>query len=340
MSPIVPKYSIIVPAFNAESTIKICVGSILKQTCKAFEIIIVNDGSTDNTYATLEQLAKVDRRIILISKQNGGVASARNLGITMARGNYILFVDSDDYLESRFLETYDDLLRITPDALIYQSFTSQYKDRTIRETLPNQLYSKDQMPACLVLLEKKRCIGGACNKIFNAKIINDNKIRFNPQLHYGEDKIFTLQYMQFVYQIVLSDRCYYNYNRISENSLSKKHHPYKELLLFIEKEYELYKKLLLRFPNEQLKKIINTRYSSFSKYVLLSMYRKHDRATLEERSQLRRSIIKFDRCNLRIKEYEIEVPAIVNTIYKSDTLMMLSMALRTSFSTIYQIIRN
>lgn len=334
-----PKYSFIIPVYNSECSIKTCIESILKQTIVTFEIIIVDDGSRDGSFPIIDKLAKEDSRITLISKKNEGVASARNEGLKRATGEYILFVDSDDYLDSRFLKTYDDLLHVYHDALIYQSFVSQYKDVAICEALPNQLFIKEEIPACLQLLEKQRCLGGACNKIFKTKVIKDNEIRFNEQIHYGEDKIFTLQYLQFVDKIFLSDKCFYHYNRTTEDSLSKKHHQSKELLLFSELEYKLFCKLIKRYPNEELLKIINTRYSSFSKYILLSMYRKGDFSQKEDRAQLRKKIINFEKKSKLNKAFDIEVPEIINLIYKYDFLMSLAMSARTKFSSVYNFFR-
>ena len=339
MNPYLPKYSFIVPVYNSECSIRTCIESILTQTVIAFEIIIVDDGSRDGSFQIIEQLAKEDSRITLISKKNGGVASARNEGVSRAVGDYILFVDSDDYLDRRFLETYDDLLHIYPDALIYQSFVSQYNDEALPEVLPNQLYIKEEMPDCLILLETQRSLGGACNKIFNAKLIKDNEIRFNEQLHYGEDKIFTLQYLQFVDKIFLSDKCYYHYNRTTENSLSKQHHQSKELLIFSELEYKFFFELIKRYPSEELIKIINTRYSSFSKYILLSMYRMGDFSIKEDMVQLRKKIINFEKRSNLNKAFEVEVPQIINVIYKYDFLMSLAMSVRTKFSFVYNFFR-
>lgn len=101
----IPKVSIIVPAFNVEKYIAKCLNSILKQTYKDYEVLIINDGSTDNTPVICEQFAKQHPEITIFNKKNGGLSSARNYGIKKARGKYVTFIDSDDYIEPTYLYT-------------------------------------------------------------------------------------------------------------------------------------------------------------------------------------------------------------------------------------------
>ena len=101
--------SIILPAYNVEYYIDKCIQSLLNQTLKNIEIILINDGSTDNTLKIIENFSKLDSRIKVVSKNNGGVASARNLGVTLSKGKYIDFVDPDDFIE---LNTYEILYNL------------------------------------------------------------------------------------------------------------------------------------------------------------------------------------------------------------------------------------
>ena len=96
--------SIIVPVYNAEKTIKKCIDSILAQTYRNFELILINDGSRDSSLNILKEYENTDERIVVISQENSGVSVARNKGIDSARGDYIIFVDSDDYISENALE--------------------------------------------------------------------------------------------------------------------------------------------------------------------------------------------------------------------------------------------
>lgn len=331
--------SVIIPCYNVEEHIERVVASILIQTFEDFELLIINDGSTDNTANILLRIKELDPRIRVVNKVNQGVSMARNTGLDLATGKYVVFVDGDDWVDAKFLENYIMLLQNDGDALIYQSFVSVFSDKQIEEKLPKVIFEKDKLADALIILEQKRCLGGACNKIFSRDIIQQNNIRFDKRFSYGEDKIFTLEYLHYVNTIIFSDQCGYYYNRTTESSLSKKHHKASELLVFVEKEYELFLNLEKKIPNGRLLKIINARYSSFSKYVLLSMYRKNDHSKKEDKDLLRQRIAVFDKIYPRDNSFEIEVPKLINYIYKSDFVMNVIMKLKEKFEKFYIMLR-
>ena len=99
------KLSVIIPVYNAEETIEKCLNTLLNQTFNEYELIVINDGSTDNTSNILDKFKK-NKNIVIINKQNEGIGKARNIGIKEARGEYITFVDSDDYVDEKMLEEY------------------------------------------------------------------------------------------------------------------------------------------------------------------------------------------------------------------------------------------
>lgn len=102
------KVSVIIPAYNAEKYIKMTVESIINQTLKEIEVIIINDGSTDNTLSIINELEKKDDRIIIINNENKGVSYSRNIGIKKSRGEYLAFIDADDWIEKNYLkDTYN-----------------------------------------------------------------------------------------------------------------------------------------------------------------------------------------------------------------------------------------
>ena len=114
-----PKISIIIPIYNLEKYLDKCIKSILNQTFKDFELILVNDGSTDKSGVICDNYKKVDDRIVVIHKENGGTSSARNIGIDIARGKYIGFVDGDDYIhENMYYELYENLIKNNSDISI------------------------------------------------------------------------------------------------------------------------------------------------------------------------------------------------------------------------------
>ncbi|MDY3344596.1 glycosyltransferase [Riemerella anatipestifer] len=332
-------FSIIVPVYNASKTLRQCIESILKQSFKDFELILVNDGSTDDSGKIAEDYIAKDGRVKIIHKENGGVSSTRNRGIKEAKGRYLLFIDSDDRIGDDFLLGYYEILKEFPSALIYQGFVSEYLDRNVVEALSHAVYEQNEIVDALAILEEKRCLGGAWNKVFVRDIIEKKCILFNEEFSYGEDKIFTLQYIQYINQIVFIDKTEYFYNRKIENSLSKKHHKVAELKKFIEKERYYFNAILEKYPNSYFREIVDSRYSSFAKYILLSMYRKNENISRGERENWRKDIINFDKQSKRLEQFEIEVPTLVNKFYKNDVIMKFFMFFRENFMLLYRLTR-
>ena len=141
------KYSIIVPVYNVEQYLEECVCSLINQTYLDIEIILVNDGSTDNSKLICKELAKKDNRIKLIDKPNGGLSSARNAGIKVAEGEYILFVDSDDCLDLTAIERIDLVTKSTPDVIISEIYNTydvkKYDSTKILFPVPNSMEKND-----------------------------------------------------------------------------------------------------------------------------------------------------------------------------------------------------
>lgn len=331
-----PEISVIIPCYNCEASIAHTIESILIQKFQKFEIIAVNDGSTDRTADVLSTLYAENPKIKILHQENGGVSKSRNLGLKIAQGKYIVFIDSDDWIGPNFLSEYVRILESCDEALIFQGFISEYETENIIENLPQMVFVNEEIAEAVCILEEKRCLGGIWNKIFIKEVLVRNKIFFNEHLSYGEDKIFTLQYLKHISRVYFSEQCEYYYNRKIPDSLSKKHHKSSELLIFVEEEIKLFRELEKRFPNKVLRSIFNARFSSFAKYVLLSMYRKNDGALKKDKIELRNKIIIFDKQNERNKNFEIEVPKIINFIYASDFLMFNIMRLKEKFIKMYQ----
>ena len=221
--------SVIVPIHNSEKYMVKCIDSILSQTYTDFELILIDDGSSDNSPKICDEYAVQDNRIVVIHKKNGGVSSARNNGIIIAKGEFITFVDSDDYIEKDFLlnaiegikETDMYLSGITmeyfEDNKIVNSVTySQIKSEnmTIKELLENLEVTYPQI-----------CICGPCCKLYKSKIIKSNNILFDEKLNLGEDTLFNLQYYKNIKNVYFDMKTFYHYRRINGESLFSSFHP-------------------------------------------------------------------------------------------------------------------
>lgn len=201
--------SIIVPVYNLEHrNLTRCIDSILSQTYSNFELIIVNDGSTDKSMNICESYMQRDKRIKLINKQNGGVSSARNMGIEHSKGEYICFIDGDDYIDNDYLEHFTLLL---PTDLILQSvadFCYDYDKAKTQYHFQTKNYGDD-----FYELFKKYDLyhfGAPWARLFKTDIIKTHKLKFDQLLHYREDELFFLSYLRFVHSVKTD--AYYGYH--------------------------------------------------------------------------------------------------------------------------------
>lgn len=214
--------SVIIPAFNCEKSIKRTVESIISSGLTDFEIVIVNDGSTDNTAVICNNLCSKYSFINYSEQKNSGVSAARNSGINIATGNYILFFDADDTAqENGFSECMDILKSEKPDILVYGMSFDYYKNGKIYrrdELVPEQtgLINKTQIKANLESLYNTNSLSSACNKIFKSSLISDNSILFNTDYFLMEDFLFSLECLKVCENIYCLPKALYHYKQ-SEN---------------------------------------------------------------------------------------------------------------------------
>lgn len=199
-----PEISIIIPAYNCGDQIKTIVNSILSQKFQDFELIIINDKSTDNTLGILKTLAKSDNRIKVINQlKNGGASVTRNRGIKKARGKYIIFFDADDDITPTTITKLYDTITSNDSELAVGGFTVQsYRGNNLISSvdvctnqLPDQEVNEPWELYILKLLGLDGRLYQVWNKIYLSSIIKDNKIQFQPGINFGEDFIFNLNYL-------------------------------------------------------------------------------------------------------------------------------------------------
>ncbi len=219
-----PKISVIVPVYKVEKYLHRCIDSILSQSFTDFELILVDDGSPDNSGKICDEYAQKDSRIRVFHKPNGGVSSARNLGLDNAIGKWIAFIDSDDYVDKDYLyELYSLVEKYNGDFIA----TIEYKVHATTET--NYLSFKDFN---LLFTDYKFDNGpGPVGKLFKANIIAHNNMRFKINMNYGEDSVFVYRYLLNIKDIVLIFSDKYQYDRSCPNSLSKSINSYESALV-------------------------------------------------------------------------------------------------------------
>ena len=228
--------SIIIPVYNASQYLSNCIDSIISQTYQDIELILIDDGSTDNSGEICDSYAKEDSKIIVQHKLNGGVSSARNLGLSIARGEYITFVDSDDYLKKDYLKN---LLNasLKYDADLVQAGFQKCTESCVEEVKCTSIdFATSSIDEIL-----KHLRGFCCSKLFRNSVIRENQLTFDEELTLAEDLCFVLKYCEFAKRIAFihnTDYCYLT----NQNSASSKLHKPNALL----KEWILESQLLDR----------------------------------------------------------------------------------------------
>lgn len=216
--------SVIVPIYNSEEHLRKCINSILKQTYKNTEIILVNDGSTDSSLQICNDFALKDSRVRVINKINGGVSSARNLGIISSRGSYLTFIDSDDYCEKAMLQELSKLACKTNTDLVCSGYVlhkSNGKSTIINTYKRNYLASSKEEIG--LLLENYVNLAYMVGKLFKRELIIGNNIRFKEQFSLGEDSGFVFDYILNIKSVAIHGKAFYHYDFCNPESLSTKY---------------------------------------------------------------------------------------------------------------------
>lgn len=235
------KISVIVPIYNSSIIISKCLDSLLNQTYKNLEILLIDDGSTDNSYKLCEFYAKKDKRVKIFHKENGGVSSARNLGLDNATGDYISFVDSDDYIENN---TYEVLMNNISDndIIIFNMFHEDCNQNTLYKfEHTNCSFIKKEYPE--LSFYNPSISGYVCNKLFSKRVIyydNNKHIEFDNQIYMLEDDLFNYNILEKnsnINYLYLNTKLYH-YVR-NDNSATLKTYNLKKLSYFDSREKEI-----------------------------------------------------------------------------------------------------
>ena len=212
------KISIVIPVYNAEKSLSVCIESIQKQTYDELEILLIDDGSTDSSNVICKRYADKDHRIRVINKSNGGVSSARNLGIKEATGKYIQFVDSDDYIEARCCQTLVEAMETYKvDMVICGCVEHRGKKVNVISYENKVFYTMKDMEEDFGTLYRMNLLNIPWNKLFLREKI---KKLFDEGKSLGEDLVFNLFYMKEIEAVSVIQDALYHYI-IVESSLSR-----------------------------------------------------------------------------------------------------------------------
>lgn len=239
--------TLIVPVYNVEKYLDKCINSILVQTYQNIEIILINDGSTDDSPAICDKFARKDSRVHVVHKSNGGVSSARNQGLNVARGDYVMFIDSDDWIEKDMVESMlnvaednnaqmvlCDINWIDSNEEISTEVHSYFENDTVDVLEGKDIYYKFFLKSTQM-----------CDKLWNKHTING--IRFNEDVAYGEDVKFILETIVNAERVAMLPEKKYNYRYSREGNVCSSHID-DRILDLIKVSEETYDKLREDYP--------------------------------------------------------------------------------------------
>lgn len=263
--------SVIVPAYNAEKYIKRCLDTLLTQTYKQLEIIVVDDGSTDGTSFLCDEYKRRDKRIIVIHKSNGGLSSARNTGIRIATGDYLFFLDSDDWLDLDYFEKCVKELETEAVDLLFTPYIKEYNNNSIKVLLFDESrnfptkkevsyhvhrrlfgpFGNEKSP------EKLENFNTAWGKFYKRNIIGDSQFASWESVGTAEDLCFNIQVLFNVSSAKYYDKVFLHYNKTNTTSLVSVYHS--EQSRITENVYEIMETFIVQnqLPDEYIRALKN-----------------------------------------------------------------------------------
>ncbi len=280
------KISVIVPVYNSSMYLNRCLDSLINQTYKNIEVILVNDGSVDNSLKICNEYTKKDSRIICVSQDNKGVSSARNLGLSIMSGELVSFVDSDDYIEKNTYEKIIEVFKQNSDCdLINFGYVEERhkKLNIINSSNEEIIYSED---ALYYLFKQPYFKGFVFNKIFKANKIKEEALTFNTEISICEDLEFCYKYIKKSKKCVCLDKSFYHY--VYVNTSATKSFVNKKQLSFI----DVYKYILMDDTSKKVLEAANGAYIEalvyMSKKAILTGC-----SSIEQKVSLRKEIFKY-----------------------------------------------
>lgn len=220
--------SVIIPIYNCEKYLRKAIESVLKQKFNQYELLLINDGSTDNSLKICLEFEEKNENIIVIDKENTGVSDTRNYGISKARGKYIFFMDADDYIEPNAFENLIKIMnKYNPDMITTGFFSevesTENKISMDKIFIEEKMYNtEEEIKKDFIKMWDNHILYNIWNKLYLKKIIEEYNIKF-PDYNWAEDVEFNKEYLMHTKKIYNTSECYYHYVRERQGSATKKY---------------------------------------------------------------------------------------------------------------------
>ncbi len=254
--------SVIVPVYNAEKYIRKCIESVLQQTLSSWELILVDDGSKDNSLEICQEYAQKYRGIVAIHQENGGSSVARNFGLRKATGRYIAFIDADDWIHTRMLEVLVEKAEQTNADIVICNYFNCYEDGkcilqpksgfgewVIEAKEDRNIFQRKYLCKGVKEYRPYLKVGSPWGKLYSNHLIKENNLTFPEGLARTEDGIFNLYAVEYANKIVYLDEGYYYY-RMLEDSISHKYYP--NIVRNTERDFEEVKVFASKYKKEDI----------------------------------------------------------------------------------------
>ena len=212
--------SIIVPVYNVEKWLKECLESLINQTYSEYEIILIDDGSKDNSGRICDEFAAINQSIQVLHQNNQGVSAARNNGLKYAKGKYVVFVDPDDIIAKEYLEILVNTIENSNSEMAIVNYSSDYEKFSHRNIQKNRIYNIKAEYILEHILDGKSYDSYLWNRIFIRNIISENCILFNENISIWEDLYFVIEYLRCIKQCVYNDCILYFYRQRYNSAIS------------------------------------------------------------------------------------------------------------------------
>lgn len=329
------KVSLIIPVYNGEQYLERCINSAIKQTYKNIEIICINDGSTDRS---VEILKKYDKSLIIIDSKNQGVSATRNKGMEIATGEYMAFLDCDDYLDEKCIENLVELMEKQKSDIVITSIkkVSEAENKIIEKfNYKNENITLRELAQNFFEYDKNSGLKVVWNKLYKKDLIKD--IYFDKEYKIGEDFIFNLQVLERCERITFIEDSYYNYI-VNPNSVTNKTKMSYNEFYEIEKIINYRKKLeqlymRIGVTEKQIHKFyLEQDYRTFTKTILNILSENSPYKNFKEKKNAIKKILNYD----QFKETIIENST--NNKYKKIIRMLLKINNVTIILVIFSLI--